>query len=106
VSSKDCARRVWTQPDNAVADFIVKQKSSSFGKGIRGPSKTLVNADPERRLLADECYEQFVVGTIAKAWYWKKLKGPGSIYFRLFRQNTPLKVSNSTDASHWTKCLQ
>jgi len=62
--------RYWTQPDAAVGDVIIKQKASSFGKGIRGPFRTIDSADAEHRLLEKEYYEQFIMGTIAKAWYW------------------------------------
>lgn len=50
--------------------FLVKQARSSFGEGIRGPFPSYEPRDPEQRLGADEFYENFIVGMIAKAWCW------------------------------------
>jgi hypothetical protein len=50
--------------------FLVKQARSSFGEGIRGPFLSYEPRDPEQRLAAGEFYENFIVGTIAKAWCW------------------------------------
>lgn len=60
----------WTQLDASIRDLIIKQRASSFGKGIRGPFKAVDSAEAEHRLLDKEYYEQFIVGTIGKAWYW------------------------------------
>jgi hypothetical protein len=60
----------WTRRDDAVRDVIVKNSRSSFGAGMRGPFRLVGDGDAATGLFAGEYYEQFVIGTIAKAWYW------------------------------------
>jgi hypothetical protein len=50
--------------------FIVKQASSSFGEGIRGPFLAYEAHNPAHQLAPGEYYENFIVGLIAKAWCW------------------------------------
>lgn len=60
-----------TDPDPALRGFIIKKRTSSMGYGIRGPFGAYCGSDPEHRLAEDEYYEQFLRGSIAKAWYWE-----------------------------------
>jgi hypothetical protein len=62
--------RYWTRAADGIRDFIVKQRSSSFGYGIRGPFKTVELSGQEGTLKDNEYYEEFVPGKIAKVWYW------------------------------------
>jgi hypothetical protein len=62
--------RHWTQPGAETRDVLVKHRGSSFGKGMRGPFRDVAGPDPGRGLREGEYYEQFMTGTIAKAWYW------------------------------------
>ena len=50
--------------------FIIKHAHSSFGEGIRGPFLIYDAKEPTQQLLEGEYYENFIVGLIAKAWYW------------------------------------
>jgi hypothetical protein len=50
--------------------FLIKQATSSFGEGIRGPYRKFDPSDPEQRLQTGEYYENFILGLIAKAWCW------------------------------------
>jgi hypothetical protein len=50
--------------------FLVKGRTGSFGEGQRGPFLSHDSTDPEQQLAPDEYYENFIVGHIAKAWYW------------------------------------
>jgi hypothetical protein len=55
-----------TDPSHMRGPFLVKQRCSSFGLGLRGPFKST-----ERVALSDREYcEQFIVGQLLKAWYW------------------------------------
>jgi hypothetical protein len=49
---------------------VVKQNRSSFGIGIRGPFARTEAHLLQHVLQADEYYEAYVPGRIAKAWYW------------------------------------
>lgn len=51
-----------------LGDFIVKQRRSSFGRGIRGPFRR--DALACLQLQEDEYAEQFVSGKLLKIWYW------------------------------------
>jgi hypothetical protein len=59
----------WSEPSGSVRQYLVKQHSSSFGQGIRGPFERISPDDPLHRLAAGEFYEAFIPGRIAKAWY-------------------------------------
>jgi hypothetical protein len=50
--------------------FLIKQATSSFGEGIRGPYRAFDAGDSAQQLQAGEYYENFVIGLIAKAWCW------------------------------------
>jgi hypothetical protein len=50
--------------------YIIKQPLSSFGYDLRGPFKRPDAADSRSRAGENEYYEEFIPGTIAKAWYW------------------------------------
>lgn len=53
------------------APFIIKQARSSFGNGICGPFLREDSGSPEAALRNDgDFYEQYIVGKIARAWYW------------------------------------
>lgn len=52
-----------------LGDFIVKQRHSSFGRGIRGPFHSTALASLQ--LEEDEYAEQFVFGKSLKIWYWE-----------------------------------
>ncbi len=62
--------RGWEKPSESVRDFIIKQRTSSFGYGIRGPFRKLDAGHPAHKIEDREYCEHFVAGTIAKAWYW------------------------------------
>src|SRR6266487_3973022 len=62
----------WLRADDSVRDFIVKQRASSFGYGIRGPFRSIDPSDRRCRLAEDEYYEKFQTGKIAKIWYWNE----------------------------------
>jgi hypothetical protein len=55
-------------PDTGV---IVKHRALGFGDGIRGPFRHLREEDAEHALRDGEFYEEFIVGDIAKIWYWE-----------------------------------
>src|SRR5882672_5142919 len=61
----------WMEPSQAARDFLIKPKSSSFARGLRGPFRKS-DADSQLQLNPGEYCEQFIVGTIAKAWYWNE----------------------------------
>lgn len=51
--------------------FIIKESKSSFGYGIRGPFLPEDIGSPETRLNGpEEFYEEYIMGRIARAWYW------------------------------------
>lgn len=55
-------------PGTGLGDFIVKQRRSSFGRGIRGPFPCAALASLQ--LEEDEYAEQFIAGKSLKIWYW------------------------------------
>ena len=59
----------WAGPAANVRRFLIKRNRSSFGDGIRGPFERLEAGNPLHALNADDYYEAFVPGRIAKAWY-------------------------------------
>lgn len=62
--------RLFMQPADVVSDVIIKRRRSSFGEGIEGPFRR-EEANAMQRTLADGMYfEEFVIGEIAKIWYW------------------------------------
>lgn len=61
----------WLDVSSKPENFIIKHKGGSFGKGLRGPFKT-VNR-PETQLAEGEYYERFRRGKILKVWYWNEL---------------------------------
>jgi hypothetical protein len=63
--------RMWQRAEPDLRDFIVKNERSSFGEGLRGPFSRHDPADPQQQLGVRDYYEQFVRGTIVKAWYWE-----------------------------------
>jgi hypothetical protein len=54
--------------------YIVKGDRGSFGQKLHGPFMASANVDPSTRppLAEGEFAEQFIVGQIVKAWFWKK----------------------------------
>lgn len=59
----------WSEASTEVARFLIKQRDSSFGQGIRGPFEKIDENQPAHQLAATEFYEAFIPGRIAKAWY-------------------------------------
>lgn len=57
-------------PRQIAGPFIVKAAHSSFGEGIRGPFLAFDGDEEAQALRAGEFYENFIPGTIAKAWCW------------------------------------
>lgn len=57
-------------PSEIGGPFLVKKVHSSFGEGIRGPFLAYDGDAPAQQLAEGEYYENFIVGHIAKAWYW------------------------------------
>lgn len=60
----------WANPDDAPSDVVIKKNRSSFGVGMRGPFRDVDVMRSDHDLQADEYYEAFIAGRIAKAWYW------------------------------------
>ncbi|MCO5120003.1 MAG: hypothetical protein M9951_10275 [Burkholderiaceae bacterium] len=50
--------------------YLLKQPRSSFGIGIRGPFPASSRSEPGPGLLENEYAEEFVLGSIARAYYW------------------------------------
>jgi hypothetical protein len=71
VSERGFNTPLHTQDRNARPhDVIIKQSSSSFGEGLRGPYREVRDDRPETLLREGEYYEQFMFGWIAKIWFW------------------------------------
>lgn len=60
----------WVLPAVGLQNFIIKQRRSSFGIGIRGPFRQYEAGNLAQQLQPDEFCEALVPGRIAKAWYW------------------------------------
>jgi hypothetical protein len=76
-------------PNVFMTNVIVKQKNSSFGKGLRGPFKSTneYSLQPEK----GEFFESFVGGEILKIYYWNDM--PVCIE----TQKMPIAVGNGID---------
>lgn len=58
-------------PSELSVSFLVKPREGSFGYGIRGPFLPQDAHLPEAQLRGGaEFYEEFILGKIARAWYW------------------------------------
>lgn len=53
-------------PSDMSGPVLVKQRHSTFGRGLRGPFRKADDVD----LAADEYLEAFILGQLLKAWYW------------------------------------
>jgi hypothetical protein len=63
--------QMWLAPAPDMRDFLVKHSALSFGKGMHGPFRSYARDNPAAQAAEAGYYEQFVVGRIAKAWYWE-----------------------------------
>ncbi|MEM5421267.1 hypothetical protein [Paraburkholderia ferrariae] len=60
----------WRGGSPLADNYIVKPARGSFGLGMRGPFGPLYPYDNPNPLGQPEFFEQFIVGSSAKAWFW------------------------------------
>jgi hypothetical protein len=65
-----CCPAHWTDRPQAPMAFLVKPRRASFSSGIRGPFRAFDPSNPSHQLRENEYYDQFIPGSMGKAWYW------------------------------------
>jgi hypothetical protein len=63
--------RSWRAPAPDMRDFLVKLDKQAFGRGMRGPFRSLQAAGAPQALGEGAYYEQFIRGRSLKAWFWE-----------------------------------